>query len=114
MANSVDLADFGPFVHLFVPWMRVSKGVFGLEGMQGYCGWLRLVLDVLRAEFMYVTLSQDSSGVPGNDDLRSARFTLPRNVFVLSAGGRGHVLLLSVLKEMPLDDCNSQSFVYRF
>ena len=90
------LAEFYPYIPLFVPWTDVWKA-----GATSYKDLAALLGGLLRPNVAYVTVSQNARGIPAN---MLARWSIP-NVLVFSAGGYGHVpipLLKRELSLMPL------------
>jgi hypothetical protein len=81
-------SDFGPFIPLFVPWIRA----WGHPHCHSRCYLLFLssIFELLDRRYLYVTVSHNDDGVEGRDD----RMVIPENLFVLSAGGKGHVPLV--------------------
>ena len=78
------IEDFGVFVPLFVHWLRFWK-----HDREAYFRFVSALGRSLNRSFLYVTVSQNDDGVEGRD----GKF-LPDNVFVVSAGGKGHVPFL--------------------
>jgi hypothetical protein len=90
---ALPFSEFGPFVPIFVQWVhlwakdarvlypRVTKRIFGL----------------LSPKYLYVTVSHNDDGLEGRDGPLPE---LPRNLFILSQGGKGHIPLLLWLKEV--------------
>jgi len=73
------LSDFGPYIPIFVQWTDIK-----LWGKPAFAEIERELLNVLRPDVMYVTVSQADDGLSSVTDL------FP-NILVLSAGGYGHV-----------------------
>jgi hypothetical protein len=87
--------EFGPFVPLFVPWVKMWTN----HPLPVYRRLLSQIFALLMPQYLYVTLSHNDDGVDGCDD-----GILPMNLFVLSQGGKGHVPLLLWLNEFnPAD-----------
>jgi hypothetical protein len=83
------MADFGPFVPVFAPFTRMFwQGGERSRPFRDFCG---KVLAQLQPEYLYVTLIVQSKGIQGTDD--PAHF-VPRNLFILSPGGCGHIPML--------------------
>jgi hypothetical protein len=91
--TNASMVLFGPFVPLFVPWLRL----WGMPEMQSSRYWSvrKQILTLLRPDYLYVTVSQNSQGIEGTDDPTY----IPKNVLVLSSGGKGHIPILLWLKE---------------
>jgi hypothetical protein len=96
--------EFGPFVPLFVPWV----GMWTNHPLHVYWDLISQIFALLRPQYLYVTLSHNDDGVEGCD-----YGLLPRNLFVLSQGGKGHVPLLLWLTEFnPADFPISSAYEY--
>ena len=94
------IKDFGVFVPVFVPWLQLWKW-----NRCWYFGLLRVFGDLISPSFLYVTVSQNDDGVEGSNGRH-----LPENVFVVSAGGKGHVPFLLLKGDLkPLDSFPRQS-----
>ena len=90
-----DVAEFGVFVPLFVPWLYLW-----LEHGHWYSRFLPTFANFLSRDFLYITMSQNDDGVEGQNER-----LLPDNVFVISAGGKGNVPFLLLGKPYsPLPD----------
>jgi hypothetical protein len=50
---------------------------------------VRAILNFLRSDFLYVTVTQNDDGIEGSNEF----LDLPSNLFVLSQGGKGHIPL---------------------
>jgi hypothetical protein len=90
------LSVFGHFIPLFVPWNRLWL----LNGRRArgkvYRQYLRSIFHCLSTHFLYVTVSQNSDGIEGEN----VPFLIPSNLFVLSQGGKGHIPLLLWLEQL--------------
>jgi hypothetical protein len=86
-------SEFGPFVPLFVPWLLVWKRKKYFD----YWKAIRQIFGLLLPQYLYIALSQNDDGLEGRDEEKPY---IPRNVFVLSQGGKGHVPLLLWMNEV--------------
>jgi hypothetical protein len=87
--------NFGPFVPVFFPWMKLfafSRGRYRRTVFR--------IFGVLAPNFLYVTVSGNADGIEGEN---MPNGTVPRNLFILSQGGKGHVPMLMWLRELTSD-----------
>jgi hypothetical protein len=90
------LADtFGPFVPLLIPW--VDLWVNRPKKFKYPRGFVQRLQSVLRPDVLYITVSQNDQGLPGNDEM-----PIFHNILVLSAGGYGHVPIPLLKQEETL------------
>jgi hypothetical protein len=90
--KSLPFSEFGPFIPLFVPWLLVWRERKTFD----YWKAIEQIFGLLLPKYIYVTLSQSDDGLEGRDE--SNPF-VPRNVLVLSQGGKGHIPLLYWMNE---------------
>ena len=88
---------FKPYVPLFIQWtdLWVREQPTSGTASKYYTSITAALQKVLRPDVMYVTVSQNDVGIPGN--VLDPR--LLRNVIVLSAGGYGHVPIPLMMRE---------------
>jgi hypothetical protein len=99
------LADFGGvLVPLFVQWYDLQMSNSSETGYAwDYPAELLTTLrNVLRRDVLYVTVSMDDCGVDGCFTLNGWDVGALRNVFVLSAGGFGHIPVPLLKREYAL------------
>jgi hypothetical protein len=98
MEAEADFDDFGPFVPIFVPWVKLW-----VRTMKSKAYWniLPKILDLIRPDFVYVTLCHNSAGIEGKDNYTRR---IPPNLLVMSQGGKGHIPLLLWLRELHWRD----------
>jgi hypothetical protein len=87
------LAEFYPYVPLFVPWTDVWKA-----GAASYGDLAALLGGMLRPDVAYVTVSQNARGIPAN---ALEKWSIP-SVLVFSAGGYGHIPIPLLKRVLPL------------
>ncbi|OHT05147.1 hypothetical protein TRFO_27280 [Tritrichomonas foetus] len=102
--------SFGFFIPLFVPWLNLWHFRHGK-----YRKIVHRVLSLLSEKYIYITLTQNDNGIEGSDN----GVTIPGNLFVISAGGKGHVPFLLFSKELTtnkqsLANINNKSFEYEY
>lgn len=97
--SSID--NFGPFIPLAVPWVNLWR----FYKYSIYLKFLNSLFSILKDNCMYITVSQNANGIEGSDSF----FKMPKNLLIISQGGRGHIPSLLFLKEMKpifIDSCN--------
>eukprot|EP00539_Tryblionella_compressa_P005731 CAMPEP_0178768458 /NCGR_PEP_ID=MMETSP0744-20121128/20255_1 /TAXON_ID=913974 /ORGANISM="Nitzschia punctata, Strain CCMP561" /LENGTH=373 /DNA_ID=CAMNT_0020424541 /DNA_START=206 /DNA_END=1327 /DNA_ORIENTATION=+ len=78
---------FGPYIPLFIPWTDIwVQKPFGKYPKALYEG----LKEVLRHDVIYITVSQNDDGLPGDTDLFQ-QLQNEYNIVIMSAGGYGHV-----------------------
>lgn len=93
------LSTFGPFIPLFITWFNIFK-----RDKPNYQTHLQNILKLLKKDFVYITVSSNDLGVEG---LYKGHSTpLPKNLFIISASGKGHIPCL-----MHLEDIYPVSFL---
>jgi hypothetical protein len=102
------MSMFGPFLPLVVPWNRL----WGYPAIHAPC-YQDALADIwffLRSDFLYVTISQNSQGIEG---ISYFPVPVPRNILVLSSGGKGHIPVLLWLKEFtPVQFAIAENYTY--
>jgi hypothetical protein len=98
--EKVDLAQFGHFIPLFVPWVRMWIFFRRRGQMFRYRAIVLRIFHLLSSHFFYVTVTQNGDGIEGSDK----SLHLPSNLFILSQGGKGHVPLPLWLHQMNPSD----------
>ena len=93
-AKDTGLAQFTPFVPLFVPWIDIWRAS-GMTYPQAFVNALQKTL--MPDQFLYVTVSQSDQGLPAG---RWDWVHLFRSTLQLSSGGYGHVVLPLLGKQM--------------
>lgn len=83
--NKKPLSYFSPFIPLFVPWFGIMK-----DSVNKYPGSVKHIVDALRPDYLYLVFSECDYGFYSNGARPTPDF---ENVFVLSAGGMGHVAI---------------------
>lgn len=96
-----DFHTFGPFVPLFVPWVKMW-----IKNRTTYIGLRDQVLKLLKTDFFYITLCTNSAGIEGRDEDHNV---FPDNLLIISGGGRGHIPTLIFMhehnpKNYPIND----------
>ena len=92
---------FGPFVPIFLPWVDhlVVASHPPQQRHQYPDGLVRTLLEILRPNVPYITISQNDEGIVGKYEFNSTT-SLP-NLLVLSAGGYGNVPIPLLKQEEP-------------
>ncbi len=97
--NRSVMRDFGGLVPLFVQWTDMSSHTG--DGWYHSIAFKRF-FSMLRPNVLYVTVSQNDNGI---NNIRSHKFPLPTetwNIFVISAGGYGHMPIPLLIKELQV------------
>jgi hypothetical protein len=87
--NDPDSGAGWHLIPLFVKWEVVGK--FSSIRRRAFARLMKSIMDLLRPDFIYVTLSQGDDGITGRDH---RIFDLPRNLMIISACGHGHIPML--------------------
>jgi hypothetical protein len=104
--RTLNFSEFGPFVPLFVPWVSIWSGKKPTE----YWAVLTPIFALLSSKYLYVTVSHNDDGLEGTNEPTPP---IPRNLFVLSQGGKGHIPLLLWLNEVnPANYPNRNDYEY--
>ena len=75
---------FGLFVPIFASWLYLRK-----HNKLLYIKFLKRFFATLKPEYLYFTVTQHDDGLVGFLNIQ-----IPSNIFIASAGGRGHIPLL--------------------
>jgi hypothetical protein len=95
------IENFGPWVPLFVPWVRMYRVHNISKSRVGYPEAIRPILKTLQSDFLYVTVNGNDYGLEG---MRVPNPDIPPNLLIISASGRGHVpILLHFRQQQPVD-----------
>lgn len=86
-----DFHMFGPFVPLFVPWVKMW-----IRNRTTYIDLRDQILKLLTKEYFYITLCTNSAGIEGRDEDHNI---FPDNLLIISGGGRGHIPTLIFMRE---------------
>ena len=86
-----DFHIFGPFVPLFVPWVKMW-----IKNQTTYIGLRDQILSLLSKDYFYITLCTNSAGIEGRDEDHNI---FPDNLLIISGGGRGHIPTLIFMRE---------------
>ena len=95
------LADFEPFIPLFVPWLAMLGTLPRPEFKKAV--WT--ILNMTRPEYLYLIVSESDFGFLGTTH-EMVSLHNSENFFILSAGGMGHVAI-------PWNHCNATAFESR-
>lgn len=93
------LDDFGGMVPLFIQWTDMSSSTrdawYETEDFKAFFA-------LLRPDVLYVTVSQNDNGI---NNINERAFPVPEltwNIFVMSAGGFGHMPIPLLIQEQPV------------
>lgn len=104
---SKDISEFGPYIPVFVPWLNIYK-----KGKQRYSKHIIPYFNMLKPDFLYITVIQSDYGIEGNF---SPLKNVPPNLLIISASGKGHIPVLLFMREHsvvdPLPRNNSILFI---
>lgn len=89
---------FGPYIPLFFPW----TDFWIANGSIKYNEVLNDILEILRPDVAYITVSQNDEGLMLKD--RNMTEIKVDNILVLSGGGYGHVPIPLLIREQPLQE----------
>ena len=92
--------DFGPFIPLFVYWVRVW---IHDDTHQKYFTFFDKVRELLSPKYLYITVNGNDDGIEGRSLDRNI---VPDNLLIISPDGRGHIPTLLFLREYNPRDFN--------
>jgi len=90
LRQNSDFSHFGPFVPVFVQWVHLW-----VNHRDRYDNFTSRIFALLEPQYLYITLSHNDDGIEGGD---CENDRIPKNLFVMSQGGKGHIPLLLWLK----------------
>lgn len=104
---SKDISEFGPYIPVFIPWLNIYK-----RGKGKYSKRATSYLNMLKPDFLYITVVQSDYGIEGNI---SPLQNVPSNLLIISPSGKGHIPTLLYMKEQnfvdPLPKNNTILFI---
>jgi hypothetical protein len=87
-SRTLPFSRFGPFVPIFVPY--VLLWISYRDDRRPYESTLSSIFSLFESKYLYVTVSHNDDGIDG----RNNGIEIPKNLLILSQGGKGHIPLL--------------------